>query len=151
MLEAVENHTPDVLVVDEIGTAEEVQTVQEIAMKVQIIATTHARSLSDLVETGNAVSAGLVGGLNKVILSAGEKQADGEAVKTRVERVGAPVFSVCVEISRDGSWIMHPDVGLSVDCCMRELGEQTHVERRVFFSRAGCHHAAKVSCSSRSD
>eukprot|EP00127_Corallochytrium_limacisporum_P001474 Clim_evm8s58 gene=Clim_evmTU8s58 len=97
MLEAVQNHSPQTLVIDEIGAPQEVMQAVGIQERgVQLIATAHGRTLKDIINSPGLCK--LVGGVQKVILSAGERQKEGAVTKTRLERVQEPAFQVVIEL-----------------------------------------------------
>ena len=96
MIEAVENHMPEVIVIDEIGTEAEALAARTIAERgVQLIATAHGRSLENLLQ--NPTLADLVGGVQSVTLS-DEEARRRRTQKTILERKSPPTFNVLVEI-----------------------------------------------------
>eukprot|EP00929_Paragymnodinium_shiwhaense_P058857 TRINITY_DN29484_c0_g1_i2.p1 TRINITY_DN29484_c0_g1~~TRINITY_DN29484_c0_g1_i2.p1 ORF type:complete len:880 (+),score=135.82 TRINITY_DN29484_c0_g1_i2:355-2640(+) len=105
MIEAVKNHTPEVIVIDEISTSEEADAARTVSRRgVLLVATVHGSSLFDLVK--NKTLSALTGGTQAVILSASEKRYDGKR-KTVTERLGAPLFDTIVEIKTHNSWVVH--------------------------------------------
>ena len=96
MIEAVENHTPEVIVVDEIGTEAEAQAARTIAERgVMLIATAHGNSLESLIK--NPTLSDLVGGIQSVTL--GDDEAKRRASqKTVLEREKQPTFDIVIEI-----------------------------------------------------
>lgn len=117
MLEAVQNHTPETLIIDEIGTRQEVHEAIGIKQRgVQLIATTHGRTLADIIS--NPQLRDLLGGINTVILSAGEREAQQVASKTRNERRMEPAFDVCIEILAVNRWRIHQDLASAVDAVL---------------------------------
>ncbi|MFW6349193.1 MAG: R3H domain-containing nucleic acid-binding protein [Thiohalospira sp.] len=113
MIEAVENHMPEVIIVDEIGTEAEARAARTIAERgVQLVATAHGHSLENLLR--NPVLDDLVGGVQTVILGDDEARARG-GQKTNQERRGPPAFTVVVEIAARGELRLHPDTGRAVD------------------------------------
>ena len=96
MIEAVENHTPEVIVVDEIGTEAEAQAARTIAERgVMLIATAHGNTLENLIK--NPVLSDLVGGIQSVTL--GDDEAKRRACqKTVLEREKQPTFDIVIEI-----------------------------------------------------
>lgn len=123
MLEAVQNHTPEALVIDEIGTRMEVTEAVSIQQRgVQLIATTHGRTLVDIIQ--NPQLRNLVGGINTVILSAMEREAEKAVNKTKSERRMKASFDVCIELLGLHKWRVHHDVNEAVDVVLRgEVGE----------------------------
>ena len=96
MIEAVENHMPEVIVIDEIGTEAEAQAARTIAERgVQLIGTAHGNTLSNLVM--NPTLSDLVGGIQVVTLSDEEARKRGTQ-KTVLERKAPPTFSIVIEI-----------------------------------------------------
>ncbi len=131
MLEAVQNHTPDVLVIDEIGTHEEVQEAVSIKLRgVQLIATTHGTTLADVIN--NPQLKNLLGGVNVVTLSAGERAEEGALTKTRLEQKSQPAFDVCIEIHSLREWRIHYDINTAVRYVLRNMGEKLLSEVRTF-------------------
>jgi hypothetical protein len=131
MLEAVQNHTPDALVIDEIGTHEEVQEAVSIKLRgVQLIATTHGTTLADVIN--NPQLKNLLGGVNVVTLSAGERAEEGAPTKTRLEQKSQPAFDVCIEIHSLREWRIHYDINTAVRYVLRNMGETTLSEVRTF-------------------
>ena len=96
MIEAVENHTPEVIVVDEIGTEPEAQAARTIAERgVMLIATAHGNCLESLIK--NPTLSDLVGGIQSVTL--GDDEAKRRASqKTVLEREKQPTFDIVIEI-----------------------------------------------------
>jgi hypothetical protein len=120
MLEAVQNHTPQTLIIDEIGTKQEVTEAVGVKQRgVQLIATTHGRTLSDVIR--NPHLRDLLGGVNTVILSAQERLNEGATSKTRNERRMEPAFDVCLELIGVNKWRLHHDVAASVDVVLRQV------------------------------
>lgn len=131
MLEAVQNHTPDALVIDEIGTHEEVQEAVGIKLRgVQLIATTHGTTLADVIN--NPQLKNLLGGVNVVTLSAGERAEEGAPTKTRLEQKSQPAFDVCIEIHSMRKWCIHHDINTAVRYVLRNMGEKALSEVRTF-------------------
>lgn len=119
MIEAVENHMPEVIIVDEIGTIAETMAARTIAERgVQLIGTAHGNTLENLVS--NPSLADLIGGIQAVILSDEEARMRGTQ-KTITERKGPPTFSAVVEIIDRESVIVHTDTAQAVDQLLRGL------------------------------
>ena len=113
MIEAVENHMPEVIVVDEIGTELEVLAARTIAEKgVQLVGTTHGNCLENLIKNPPLVD--LIGGIQYVTLSDDEAKRRGTQ-KSILERKAYPAFEIIIEINDQNSWIIHEDVTKSVD------------------------------------
>ncbi|MDD4875649.1 MAG: AAA family ATPase [Dehalococcoidales bacterium] len=117
MIEAVENHMPEVIVIDEIGTELEAQAARTIAERgVQLVATAHGNILDNLIM--NPTLADLVGGIQTVTLGDEEAKRRGTQ-KTILERMLPPTFDIVVEIQDWDKVAIHPDVGESVDSILR--------------------------------
>lgn len=122
MIEAVENHMPEVIIVDEIGTAQEALAARTIAERgVQLIGTAHGTTLENLVQ--NPTLADLVGGVQTVTLGDDEARLRGTQ-KTISERKGPPTFETVVEIVDRDSVVIHEDAGNAVDDLLRGAGVQ---------------------------
>ena len=127
MIEAVENHMPQTIVVDEIGTELEAAAARTIAQRgVQLIATAHGHTLQNVVQNPCLVS--LVGGVDVVTLGDEEARRRG-APKTVLERQGPPTFSVAVEMLAIGHWRVHLDVGAAVDAMLANQEPATEIRR----------------------
>ena len=117
MIEAVENHMPQVIIIDEIGTELEVLTARTIAEKgVQLVGTTHGNCLENLIK--NPPLADLIGGIQYVTLSDEEAKRRGTQ-KSILERKAYPAFEIVIEINSPNSWTIHEDVESSVDLLLR--------------------------------
>ena len=117
MIEAVENHTPEVIVVDEIGTEEEAQAARTIAERgVMLIATAHGQSLENLIK--NPALSDLVGGIQSVTL--GDDEAKRRASqKTVLEREKQPTFDIVIEILDRNTLAVYKDASEAVDYILR--------------------------------
>lgn len=119
MIEAVENHMPQVIIIDEIGTELEVLAARTIAEKgVKLIGTTHGNSLENLIK--NPTLAELIGGIQYVTLSDEEAKRRGTQ-KSILERKAYPTFELVIEINSLNSWTIHEDVSNSVDLVLRDI------------------------------
>lgn len=117
MIEAVENHMPEVIVVDEIGTAQEALAARTIAERgVQLIGTAHGTTLENLIQ--NPTLSDLVGGVQTVTLTDEEARMRGTQ-KTVSERKQPPTFDTVVEILDRDELVVHPDAALAVDNLLR--------------------------------
>ena len=127
MIEAVENHMPEVIVIDEIGTELEAQAARTIAERgVQLVGTAHGRTLDNLLL--NPTLADLVGGIQAVTLGDEEARRRGTQ-KTVLERKAPPTFDVLVEQESWREVIVHTDVAAAVDELLR--GQSLTAERRT--------------------
>jgi stage III sporulation protein AA len=127
MIEAVENHMPEVIVIDEIGTQAEALAARTIAERgVQLIATAHGNTLENLL--ANPTLCDLIGGIQAVTLSDEEARRRGSQ-KTVLERKAPPTFDVLVEIQDKERFAVHRDVAEVVDRTLR--GQPSSPEVRV--------------------
>lgn len=118
MIEAVENHMPEVIIIDEIGTELEVLAARMIAEKgVQLVGTTHGNFLENLVK--NPPLSDLVGGIQYVTLSDEEAKRRGTN-KSILERKAYPAFDILIEINDSRSWTIHEDVKTAVDFLLQD-------------------------------
>ncbi len=117
MIEAVENHNPEVIVIDEIGRELEAAAARTIAERgVQLIGTAHGNSLENIML--NPTLSDLIGGIESVTLSDEEARRRGTQ-KTVLERRSPPTFDVLIEIQTRDSLAVHTDVGSAVDSLLR--------------------------------
>jgi stage III sporulation protein SpoIIIAA len=126
MIEAVENHMPEAIIVDEIGTSAEASAARTIAERgVQLVATAHGNTLENLVL--NPTLSDLVGGVHVVTLS-DEEARRRHTQKTISERRAPPTFDVVVEMVNRDEVLVHRDTAQSVDRLL--AGENVGGERR---------------------
>lgn len=117
MIEAVENHNPEVIVIDEIGRELEAVAARTIAERgVQLIGTAHGKTLENLLL--NPTLSDLIGGIESVTLSDEEARRRGTQ-KTVLERRAPPTFDVLVELQERDRLALHPDVAAAVDALVR--------------------------------
>lgn len=117
MIEAVENHNPEVIVIDEIGREAEAAAARTIAERgVQLIGTAHGQTLDNLLI--NPTLSDLVGGIEAVTLSDEEARRRGTQ-KTVLERRAPPTFDVLIEIINRDRFAVHLDIMDSVDALLR--------------------------------
>jgi hypothetical protein len=117
MIEAVENHNPEAIVIDEIGRELEAEAARTIAERgVQLIGTAHGNNLENLLL--NPTLSDLVGGIESVTLSDEEARRRGTQ-KTVLERRSPPTFDVLIEIQTRDRLAVHPDVAAAVDALLR--------------------------------
>lgn len=129
MIRAVENHNPNVLIIDEISALEEVEAARTIAQRgIQLIATAHGKHLEDLIL--NPPLSHLVGGVDKVTVSDETMVRTGLKSKTKLEREMEPTFGVVVELLAFDTIAIHPCVKEAVDCLLSE-GQAIPEERRI--------------------
>lgn len=128
MIEAVENHTPEVIIIDEIGTEQETQAARTIAERgVMLIGTAHGNALDNLLK--NPVMVDLVGGIETVTLGDDEARRRGTQ-KTVLERASQPTFEICVEILDRQTLAVHQNVGEAVDQLLRGWKIHPEIRRR---------------------
>lgn len=128
MIEAVENHMPEVIVIDEIGTEAETFAARTIAERgVMLVATAHGNSLENLLM--NPTLSDLVGGIQAVTLSDDEAKRRGTQ-KTVLERKAPPTFDVLIEIIEMDKLAIHHDVANIVDKMLRGVPPRPEVRVR---------------------
>jgi len=128
MIEAVENHMPQVIIIDEIGTELEALAARTIAEKgVQLVGTTHGNCLENLIKNPPLVD--LIGGIQYVTLSDDEAKRR-KTQKSILERKGYPAFQIAIEINDQNSWIIHENVQESIDLLLR--GQFAITQTRTF-------------------
>ncbi|HMD89284.1 MAG TPA: R3H domain-containing nucleic acid-binding protein [Anaerolineaceae bacterium] len=128
MIEAVENHNPEVIVIDEIGRELEAAAARTIAERgVQLIGTAHGRTLENLLL--NPTLSDLIGGIESVTLSDEEARRRGTQ-KTVLERRAPPTFDVLIEIQERNYLVIHPDVAEAVDTLVRGQRLQPEIRFR---------------------
>jgi stage III sporulation protein SpoIIIAA len=128
MIEAVENHTPQVVVIDEIGTELEAMAARTIAERgVQLIGTAHGNTLENLM--ANPTLADLIGGIQSVTLSDEEARRRGTQ-KSILERKAPPTFETIVEIVDRDQVAVHKDVATTVDIILRGALPRPELRRR---------------------
>ena len=117
MIEAVENHMPEVIVIDEIGRQQEAAAARTIAERgVQLIGTAHGNSLENLLM--NPTLSDLIGGIESVTLSDEEARRRGTQ-KSVLERRAPPTFDVLIEIQDRQRMAVHYSVAAAVDALLR--------------------------------
>lgn len=128
MIEAVENHMPEVVVIDEIGVEAEAFAARTIAERgVQLIGTAHGNSLENLLM--NPTLSDLVGGIQAVTLSDEEARRRGTQ-KTVLERKAPPTFDAVIEIMEVDKLAIHHDVAMVVDKLLRGTPPRPEVRVR---------------------
>lgn len=128
MIEAVQNHSPQVVIIDEIGTKQEARAASDIAQRgVKLIATVHGVELKNILD--NPELNGILGGVNSVILSAREaalRKTDG---KTIWERKGPVAFDCAIELRGVHSWVVYHNLAAAVDSLLSDKKEPLEVRR----------------------
>ncbi len=113
MIEAVENHMPEVIVIDEIGTELEAMAARTIAERgVQLVGTAHGNQIENLIK--NPTLSDLVGGIQSVTLG-DEEARRRRSQKTVLERKAPPTFEIAVEMLERQRWVVHESVADTVD------------------------------------
>jgi stage III sporulation protein SpoIIIAA len=127
MIEAVENHMPEVIVIDEIGTELEALAARTIAERgVQLVGTAHGNQIENLIK--NPTLSDLVGGIQAVTLGDEEARRRGSQ-KTVLERKAPPTFEIAVEMLERQRWTIHESVADTVDTLLR--GRQPSPQMRT--------------------
>jgi stage III sporulation protein SpoIIIAA len=117
MIEAVENHMPEVIVIDEIGTELEAMAARTIAERgVQLVGTAHGNQIENLIK--NPTLSDLVGGIQAVTLGDDEARRR-RSQKTVLERKAPPTFEIAVEMLERQRWVVHESVADTVDSLLR--------------------------------
>jgi len=117
MIEAVENHMPEIIIIDEIGTELEAAAARTIAERgVQLVGTAHGNALENLIK--NPTITDLIGGIQYVTLGDEEAKRRGSS-KSILERKAPPTFEVAVEIHDAKTWIIHENIEQSVDLLLQ--------------------------------
>ena len=129
MIEAVENHMPEVIVIDEIGTEAEAAASRTIAERgVQLVGTAHGQTLENLML--NPTLADLIGGIQAVTLSDAEAQRRGTQ-KTVLERKAPPTFDVVIELLDYDRLAVHHNVMKTVDMILRGVPPRPEIRVRT--------------------
>ncbi len=128
MIEAVENHMPEVIIIDEIGRELEAAAARTIAERgVQLVGTAHGNTLDNLLQ--NPTLCDLVGGIQAVTLSDEEARRRGTQ-KTVLERKAPPTFHIVIEIQDWQHLAVHHDVTVSVDALLRGRSHRPEIRYR---------------------
>ncbi|HJQ14948.1 MAG TPA: R3H domain-containing nucleic acid-binding protein [Anaerolineales bacterium] len=145
MIEAVENHNPEVIVIDEIGREAEAAAARTIAERgVQLIGTAHGQTLDNLLL--NPTLSDLVGGIEAVTLSDEEARRRGTQ-KTVLERRAPPTFDVLIEIQTRDRFAVHLDIMASVDALLRGFPLAPEIRTRDESGKIQIERATPVSTS----
>jgi stage III sporulation protein SpoIIIAA len=127
MIEAVENHMPEVIVIDEIGTELEALAARTIAERgVQLVGTAHGNRLENLIK--NPTLSDLIGGIQSVTLGDEEARRRGSQ-KSVLERKAPPTFDIAVEMLERQKWVVHEHVAETIDTLLR--GRQPNLQVRT--------------------
>jgi len=144
MIEAVENHMPEVIVIDEIGRELEAEAARTIAERgVQLIGTAHGNTMENLMM--NPTLMDLIGGIQSVTLSDEEARRRGTQ-KSILERKAPPTFDVVIEIQERNRLAVHHEVGDAVDALLRGRALPAEIRLR---DEAGTVHIEKPNIAPR--
>ena len=125
MIEAVENHMPEVIIIDEIGTELEALAARTIAERgVQLVGTAHGNQIENLIK--NPTLSDLVGGIQAVTLGDDEARRR-RSQKTVLERKAPPTFDIAVEMLERQKWVVHEDVSQTIDLLLRGREPQPQI------------------------
>jgi len=126
MIEAVENHMPEIIIIDEIGTELEAAAARTIAERgVQLVGTAHGNTLENLVK--NPTITDLIGGIQYVTLGDEEAKRRGSS-KSILERKAPPTFDAAIEIHDPKTWVIHDNIEKAVDFLLQ--GQNFIVQKR---------------------
>ena len=128
MLEAIENHMPEVVIIDEIGTEAEALAIRTVAEKgIQLIGTTHGNCLENLIK--NPSLCDLIGGIQSVTISDEEAKRKGTQ-KTILERKSYPTFQLAIEVNNISSWTVHENIVNSVNGLLHKNFNISQIRRK---------------------
>ena len=140
MIEAVENHMPEVIVIDEIGTEADALAARTIAERgVQLIATAHGVTLENILQ--NPTLSDLLGGVHAVTLS-DEEARRRRTQKTVLERKAPPTFGILIEIQEKDTLAVHRDTARVVDSFLRSAPLRPEIRTRTGDGRVEIKEAA---------
>ena len=141
MIEAVENHMPEVVIIDEIGTELEALAARTIAERgVQLVGTAHGNRIENLIK--NPTLSDLIGGIQSVTLGDDEARRRGSQ-KSVLERKAPPTFEIAVEMVARTRWVVHGEVAETVDSLLR--GRDVTAEERTVNAEGEVVRAPSVS------
>lgn len=130
ILEAVENHMPEIIVIDEIGTKSEALAIKIIAEKgVNLISTVHGSCLSSLIN--NPDLSPLIGGIEYVILS-DEIAKQRRRRKSFLERKSSSSFNILIELTQKNEWIIHENLNQSIDRVLNQIFIYNQLRKHIF-------------------
>ncbi len=133
MIEAVENHMPEIIIIDEIGTELEAAAARTIAERgVQLVGTAHGNTLENLIK--NPTITDLVGGIQYVTLGDEEAKRRGSS-KSILERKAPPTFDAAIEIQDTNTWVIHDNIEQSVDSLLQ--GQNFPIQQRSLINQNG--------------
>ena len=130
MIEAVENHMPEIIIIDEIGTELEANAARTIAERgVQLVGTAHGNALENLIK--NPTITDLIGGIQYVTLGDEEAKRRGSS-KSILERKASPTFEIAIELHDAKSWVIHESIEQSIDLLLQ--GQILNLQERKLYS-----------------
>lgn len=138
MIEAVENHMPEIIIIDEIGTELEAEAARTIAERgVQLVGTAHGTTLENL--TKNPTLTDLIGGIEYVTLGDEEAKRRGSS-KMILERKASPTFHIAIELHDVNTWIIHENLEQSIDSILQgySFPLQQRTSSKISNSRINC-------------
>lgn len=138
MIEAVENHMPEIIIIDEIGTELEAEAARTIAERgVQLIGTAHGTTLENLIK--NPTLTDLIGGIEYVTLGDEEAKRRGSS-KMILERKASPTFHIAIELHDANTWIIHDNIEQSIDSILQgySFSLQQRTSPKISNSRINC-------------
>lgn len=145
MIEAVENHMPEIIIIDEIGTELEATAARTIAERgVQLIGTAHGNALENLIK--NPTITDLIGGIQYVTLGDEEAKRRGSS-KSILERKAPPTFEVAIEIHDPKTWIIHENIENSVDLFLR--GQNPPLQKRRILTEQNTYIQCEISSNAK--
>jgi stage III sporulation protein SpoIIIAA len=130
MIECVQNHTPHVMIIDEIGRPQEVEAARTCKQRgVRMISSAHG-NLKTLMK--NAHLKGLIGGIELVTVGDEEAKKGGSLNKLKAQRQGEPVFDVIIELTRENTniWTVIPDTAKAVDSMLERKPYTVEIRSR---------------------
>jgi hypothetical protein len=140
MIEAVENHMPEIIIIDEIGTELEAAAARTIAERgVQLVGTAHGNTLENLVK--NPTITDLIGGIQYVTLGDEEAKRRGSS-KSILERKAPPTFDAAIEIHDSTTWAIHDNIEQSVDFLLQ--GDNFPIQKRSLIKHTNTE--TKIDC-----
>jgi len=129
MIEAVENQSPDIVIVDELSTKEDCQAARTIVGRgVSVIATVHGESIAQVISDPERSL--LVGGVASVTLSAKEAAARADGMRQVSRRYASCVFGAAIELRGFNNWIVHPDLESTVDAYLDYVPFPAHLREK---------------------
>ena len=140
MIEAVENHMPEIIIIDEIGTELEAAAARTIAERgVQLVGTAHGNALENLIK--NPTITDLIGGIQYVTLGDEEAKRRGSS-KSILERKAPPTFEIAIEIHDPKTWVIHDNIEQSVDLLLQ--GQSLPIQQRSLVNEVSSYIDCKI-------